>query len=203
MAHVGPDDVRTVAVVGDGPHLAAEIAAVEEEPERGRQGDGHQERHQPAHVQEHGPEPHRGLGERRADALWLGTEGHQRGVLEHERDAQHQENLHLVRRVDDAIDELALDDEAGDEQDRGGTHESDVRIDAEPGGAEPGQVHRPHHEVAVGEVHDAHHAEDQREADRHQAVDAAEEQAADHRLDDEDGVQDQALGRGKTNLLSA
>ena len=50
--------------------------------------------------------------QRRAHPLGIGAEGHQRRVLEHERDAQHQQDLHLVGRVHDAVHEQALGDPA-------------------------------------------------------------------------------------------
>src|SRR5262249_46400943 len=48
----------------------------------------------------------------------------------------------------------------------------------------PGAVHREHQELAVGEVDDAQHAEDQRQADAHERVDAADEQTGDDQLSD-------------------
>ena len=80
--------------------------------------DRDQERHQPADVDEDGAEPECRLRQRRPHAQRLGAEGDERGVLEHERHAEHQEDLHLVRRVDDAVDEPALDDHPQDEERR-------------------------------------------------------------------------------------
>ena len=40
-----------------------------------------------------------------------------------------------------------------------------------------GGVHAEHHELALGEVDDPHDAEDERQADAHQAVDRADRQA--------------------------
>ena len=41
-----------------------------------------------------------------------------------------------------------------------------------------GDIHAEHHEVALGEIDHAHDAEDEREADAHQAVDRADESPA-------------------------
>ncbi len=48
------------------------------------------------------------------------------------------------------------------------------------------RIHAEHHEVAMGEIHDAHHAEDDAEANAHQAVGAADQQAGRHRLEEID-----------------
>ncbi len=45
-------------------------------------------------------------------------------------------------------------------------------------------IHPEHHELALGEIHDLDDAEDQRDADADQRVDAADEQAVDDGLDD-------------------
>ena len=61
------------------------------------------------------------------------------------------------------------------------TSESD-RIDAELVGEKEGDVHPDHHEFALGEIDDLDHAEDQRDADADERVDAADEQAVDDGL---------------------
>ena len=48
---------------------------------------------------------------------------------------------------------------------------------------EEADVHPDHHEFALGEVDDLDHAEDQRDADTDERVDAADEQAVDDGLD--------------------
>ena len=65
---------------------------------------------QPGHVDEHRADPEGEPAQRRAHPLGLRPEGHQRHVLEHQRHAEHQEDLHLVGSVDDPVHEAALDD---------------------------------------------------------------------------------------------
>ena len=50
------------------------------------------------------------------------------------------------------------------------------RIDAEHDRVVEGEVHPQHHEVALREVDHAHDAEDEREPDAHEGVDAPHEQ---------------------------
>ena len=99
-------------------------------------------------------------------------------------------------RVDDPVHEHALGHEPEGEERGGAAEKSHVGVDAEAGRGEPGEVHPPHHHVAVGEVHHPHHAEDEGEAHRHQAVDAAEEEAVQQPLDDERGIHAGSAGRG-------
>src|SRR5437016_2681284 len=139
----------------------------------------------------------------RPRSVRYGAEGQQRRVLEHEGHSQHEEDLHLVRRVDDALHEHALYDEAEEEEGGRAHDEAGVGIDTAAGGHQPRQVHPPHHHVAVGEVHHAHDAEDEREPDGHEAEHAAEQHAVEQALRDEGRVDRQALGRGNTNFCRA
>jgi hypothetical protein len=67
-----------------------------------------------------------------------------------------------------------------------------------------GEVHPQHHEVALGEVDDPHDAEDQREADAHERVDAAHEQPRDEVLQELPRAQDVRLCRpGGRRYLAA
>ncbi len=83
-----------------------------------------------------------------------------------------------------------MDDVTDHEQDRSGDKGRHVgsddiaedRIDAKRDEEIVGGVHAEHHEIALGEIDDPHHAENQREANAHQSVDRAEQQAGCQRL---------------------
>ena len=76
-----------------------------------------------------------------------------------------------------------IDHRAEHEQRRGDQRRRQQRIDREEREQEEGRVHRDHQELAMGEVHDVHQAEDQRQADRDQAVEQPHQQAARETLD--------------------
>ncbi len=91
-------------------------------------------------------------------------------------------------------DQVAVQQPADREHDRSGERGAHDRRDvgaekrqhAEAGHQVVGDVHAEHHEIAVGEVHDPHDAEDEAEADAHQPVDAADQQARSQGLKDVD-----------------
>ena len=56
------------------------------------------------------------------------------------------------------------------------------RLHAEGGEEIERGIHAKHHEIALGEIDDAHHAEDQPEPDAHQAVDRTDQEAGGQRL---------------------
>src|SRR5437879_9333205 len=61
----------------------------------------------------------------------------------------------------------------------------DVRVEPLEREREEGEVHAEHEELAVGEVDHAHDAEDQREADGDEGVDAPEQDRRDRELRDD------------------
>ena len=78
------------------------------------------------------------------------------------------------------------EDEGAEQEEQGRAHdEPEIGIDSRPLGQEQGEIHPPDHHVAVGKVHHAHDAEDQRQPHGHEAVDAAEEQSVEQPLTDE------------------
>ena len=87
-------------------------------------------------------------------------------------------------------DQEAVQQPADGEHDRPGERGADDRAGigaeerehAEAGHQVVGGVHAEHHEVAVGEVHHPHDAEDDAEPDAHQPVGAADQQAGGERL---------------------
>ena len=96
----------------------------------------------------------------------------------------------------DARDQVAVQQPADAEHDRPGQRgagdRTDIRAekgeDAEASHQIISDVHAEHHEVALREIHHAHDAKDDAEADAHQAVGAADEQAGGQRLKEVDDV---------------
>ena len=87
-----------------------------------------------------------------------------------------------MRGVDDPAHDQRVDDEADDEEQRDRHEHDEVGIDREGDERPEGEVHPEHQELAVGEVDDAHDAEDQGEPDRDQGVDPPEQDRRDDEL---------------------
>ena len=87
-------------------------------------------------------------------------------------------------------DQGQVDEVAEDREQRAGQQDGDERADgvaerglhAQRGEEIERRIHAEHHEVALGEIDDAHDAEDQPEADAHQAVDRADQKPGGQRL---------------------
>jgi hypothetical protein len=95
------------------------------------------------------------------------------------------EDLRQHGRVDDAPDDRVVERRPeGEEQERRERQRED-RVELPQGEAPEAGVHAQHQELAVGEVHDVHDAEDQRQAHGHQRVDQADEDAGEERLEQE------------------
>ena len=89
-----------------------------------------------------------------------------------------------------------IDHRAEHEQRRGDQRRRQQRIDREEHEQEERRVHRDHQEFAVGEIHDVHQAEDQREAYGDQPVEQPHQEAARQALDDGFGChQDAPIAR--------
>src|SRR6266508_5563177 len=120
-----------------------------------------------------------------------------------------------ARDVDpgDPRDEKAVESVARDEQRRSGQQRAGVRADqrsekrqrAEAGDEIEGEIHAKHQELALGEVDDPHHAEDDAEPDAHQAVDGADQNAGDERLKEnlDESAQRVHVLPGNTQMPSA
>ena len=90
----------------------------------------------------------------------------------------------------DACDQELVQQCAAGEHDRAGTERADERADIGPQKGEhagagdqiQAGVHAQHQQLALGEIDDAHDAEDQPEPDAHQAVDATDGEAGGERV---------------------
>ena len=76
------------------------------------------------------------------------------------------EDLRVHALADHAANQQPVNADAEREHQRGDDRHRDDRVQPPGLPGEEAGVHRDHQELAVGEVHDVHHAVDQREADR-------------------------------------
>ena len=91
----------------------------------------------------------------------------------------------------DAGDEKAMQHVADDEQRRsreqrtgvGADHGPEPRQNAEGGDEIEGEIHAQHQKLALGEIDDPHHAEDDAQADAHQPVDRPDQDPGGERLE--------------------
>ncbi len=130
------------------------------------------------------------------------AEQDQAAVRQHQRNAEREDDLRIVAlglgrddtRAGDVADQEAVHQPADRKHDRPGQDGARDRTDigaekgqhAEAGHQVVGGVHAEHHEIALGEVHHPHDAEDDAEPDAHQAVDAADRDAGGERLENVD-----------------
>ena len=120
------------------------------------------------------------------DAAIIRREEELRHAAHHDRKAEGGEDLHhagiglgAYRKAHDQ----EIDHGAKHEQRRRHQRRRQQRIDREEREQEERRVHRDHQEFAMGEIHDVHQAEDQREADRDQPVEQPHQEAARQALD--------------------
>jgi hypothetical protein len=107
----------------------------------------------------------------------VGREQHQGEVHQQQGQSKGKEDLRHVAEPQNSADQEMLQEHADDEQDRHRDGKRHQGVYSEVGGKEEADVHADHHELALGEVHDFHDAENQRNADAHKRVDSADEQA--------------------------
>ena len=117
------------------------------------------------------------------EAVAFAARDREHGVLEQDEQAEGREDLHH-RLVLQRLQHEALDHDAEHEQQR--CHEEHRVVGPNPEFAKQKKVAymREHHELALREVHDAHDAEDQVEADADKAVDPAEQDSRDQDVEE-------------------
>ena len=113
----------------------------------------------------------------------IGAEDQQDPVRANQRDAHREQDLHEVRLTMDRPQQGEIDAVPEREQHDSRHDEQCVWSDPRAGEEHIRDVHAQHHESAVGEVYDAHHSEDQRQAHAHKRVERAGQQAVDHCLE--------------------
>lgn len=115
----------------------------------------------------------------------LRPEDQQEPVGDRHRQPHQQDELLVLRPRDERLHHCSLqavaDDEEGDRDRQAG----DDGVEFEQAEENESRVHRQHGEFAMREIHDAHDPENDRQAERHQAVDEACEHALDQDFDGE------------------
>ena len=92
-----------------------------------------------------------------------------------------------MRRADDQVQDQKLQQIAEGEHDSHGDGQSQERIDAKLAEQEIDGIAAQHDEGAMGEIDDVEHAPDQRHAERHQAIEPAEQDSVDDDLSQQHG----------------
>jgi hypothetical protein len=121
----------------------------------------------------------------------VGAEDHQECVDHDQRDRHQQHELRVLGSSDERINEGALERVAEGEERGRHRHDCKERIEPERGEQHHRSVHGDGHHLAVGEVHHPHDAENDRQPERHQAVDEAGEQPRDDDVGDQVGRHDE------------
>ena len=102
----------------------------------------------------------------------FGGEGPERGVAQHQGEAERAEDLRQHRAFGDVAHQAEVDRHAEQEHSSAaapGTKKTGPQF--QQGEREERRIHRQHDEVAMGEVDDVHHAPDQGEARGEQSID--------------------------------
>ena len=202
-AHRGGDDVHAlrvgaheahgVAVLGHGADGGAHEGARQEEVEADHGQDGHGE----------GDEPREGAGRSPRSRWWAGRGARVRWSVVQRKVANDWRKKRRPAGGEELVDGRAREDGRDDQQvhgaRRGGRRApSDARPASQIGQPYTGHeevdpVHAQHDEVHVHDPDDVEHAEDQVEPEREEREDAAEQDAVQRGLEEEDGVDQAAL----------
>ena len=114
------------------------------------------------------------------EPLLVGAVALQQGVLDDDRQAERGHDGIGRIDADEPVEHDPLEDHADEERPGEDDHQRQERVDAERVCDDEAQVGAEHGDVAVGEVHEPHHAEEQREPRREHGVEATEEDPLDH-----------------------
>ena len=176
------DDFGGFEIVGDRAHRLAPGADAQQHFHRERGGDRDHECHDLRLRQEERPE-HRVLaGEYRTRGARVRAEDELRDHLQDQRAADRRQQL-IERGVTDEVAEHDLVLRHADERREQKTDRQDQqRIDTECLGRDDAGEHAVHHQFAVREIDDPHHAEGETKPDRENAVNASNENSAEDRL---------------------
>ena len=177
-------ELRRLAVLDGGADRLAEVGRLQHEAQPERAGDRDGEADQQFGLGIEWAEGERTPSEDRRHILEVGRQRHERDVLHQDRQSHGRKHDHQVRLVERRHDDQAVHHDPEQEHGRHDRHDGIVWVEAEIPRHRPGAVHRDHQEFAVGEIDDAQHAENQRQPDAHQGIDAADEQAGKDELAD-------------------
>ena len=186
-----------LAILGGRPHQRPPARAGEQQPQDAQHdradGDQQQVVGRDALAQEFDGHPETRCA--RPDQI-LGAPGEQCDVLDHQHDREGRQKLEQLGRAVDAAQHQHLDQDADDaDRERGQDHRAPEargraaqRLDQRVGAVQPQHVER-----TVREIHDPRHAEDQRQAGRHQKQGRSGGQPIEEL--DEDGGEDSRQAR--------
>ncbi len=168
---VEPDHQRAGVIIGAGADRLAEQAEAEEREQSRRKRDRGDSGIGLGGVDQHRAELKTVVGIGRLHRAGVRPENDQQRVDDDDRQRHHQQKLAVLRPGDERIDQARLQRVAEDEHHRRDRHEHDQRIEMKRREQHDRDIHRDRHHLAMGEIDDAHHAENNRQPKRHQAVD--------------------------------
>ena len=162
--------------------IARPRRAREEQPQQQRQADGDPERDH-AHERHGRAAQHEvAAGVGGVDRAEIGAERELREQRQHDVDAERDQQRVEHRRADHEVEQVALDDVAEHEQRQHGERQRGERVEPEAREQVIADIGAQHDEGAVRDVDDVEDAPHEREAERHQRVQAAEQHAVDQHL---------------------
>lgn len=185
--HRQPEDVAGVQahqprhrrVVRDGPEGAAERRAVEQQlqPADHHHGHGELRQRQDADAEPVGDPPRGHLDRPRLQPAAVRREQHQQPILDDDGQAERHQQRRQQVAPERAVQQQALRGVADRRHDRHDQHERGERVQPQAARHHQRDIGRQHHEVAMRDVDQPHHAEDQRQAGREQAIETADQHA--------------------------
>ncbi len=195
---VDPHIDRRLRIVGCGAKRLAETRTGDEQEKRDDDRDAQERGDQTGLVQENRDiaerlEHPRGRGQRRTDRHWFRSEDDQTGILNNQSNAERQDKLGVMTfafglcdpQPGDVRHQRIVDEVTDNKQNRPGEQRryEGARIGAEQDRypeqreARIGGIHTEHHQVALGEIDDAHDSENEPEPGAHQAVETTYQKA--------------------------
>ena len=179
------DEVCGGGIVADRADARAGRGAVEEGVEPGDQGDGEQEDHERIDADGDRSDVEGGEFDRAAGELaGVGAIGLQEAVLDDDRQAEGDEQDRQDALADGPLHEEALQDIARAKGDRQEDQRDQERRPAEDAGQRQDDEREQDDHIAVGDVDEAHDAERQRQAEREQRVEPADQHALDEEVEE-------------------
>ena len=178
MRHVEAYDLRAGVVVGAGADRGAEPGEAEECKQRRRNRNGCSTGEGFGCVDDKWADHEAVESVGCLDAASVRAEHDQQAIGQNNRDSDQQYELTVFRPADERIDQPTLHGIAEYEQNAGDRQHHQQGIKAEAGEQDHSEIHRDGRHLTVGKIDHADHAENHGEAERHQAVDKAGQDAA-------------------------
>ncbi len=182
-AHVDAHHLCTHVVGGHCADRRTQAGALQQQEEPSGENQGTHEREQVGQLGDGTQDLHT-LVTRQRDRAGVGADEHQQRVLDHQSDAQRDQELVLQRLPHRAGQNAALDTEADQEHRGHGDTEGQVRVQAQRLHQPEREEQRNGQERTMREVDDVEDPEDQRQPHGQQPVDATDQDSGEHRLGD-------------------